>query len=227
MRIELTQTPSSPTIIVGFPGIGLVGPIVTEFLIDHMKTDLIGSFQFNELPATAAVHRGKLVNPMAIHYSEKHNTLIVYTILNVRKEEWKVAEAVADLAKRVNAKEILCIDGATVTEAGEQVFSFGNPQFQSLGAKPMEESVIMGPAAALLLSHQGVSCLFAATQSEMPDSKAAAEAVKLLDKYLGLGVDYHPLLEQAERFEQKIKGVLSESQRVQSARDKKSMDYFG
>lgn len=226
MHIELDQKPSSPTLIVGFPGVGLIGPIVTEFMIEHMKTERIGQFVFDELPATVAIHKGQLIHPMSLHYSEKHNAVIVYTILNVKKEEWKVARAIADLAKELDAKEILCIDGAT-TDEEEQIFAFGNPQFKELGAKPMQESVIMGVAGALLLTTPNTNCIFASAQQELPDSKAAAEVVKFLDKYLGLEVDYHPLLEQAEKFEEKLKGVMSQAQKTQLARDRHELDYLG
>jgi uncharacterized protein len=227
MRIELTKRPSSPTIIVGFPGVGLVGPIVTEFLIDHMKTEVMGKFVYDELPATAAVHKGALVHPMSLHYSEKHNALIAYTVLNVRKEEWAVAGVLAQLAKDLGAKEIICIDGANAASEESIIYAFGNPQFTQLGAQQMQESVIMGVSAALMLIHPNTSCLFATTHSEFPDSKAAAEIVKFLDKYMGLEVDYHPLVEQATQFEQKLKSMMGQSQKMLSEQDKKSMDYFG
>jgi uncharacterized protein len=225
MRIELSKHPSAPTIIVGFPGVGLIGPIVTEFLIDHMKTEVMGSFVYDELPPLVPIHKGTLVHPMSVHYSEQYNTVIVYTILNLKKHEWKVAAAIAQLARDLQAKEIICLDGATTVGADESIYVYGNPQFVTLGAKAMEESVILGVNGALLLSAPNTSCIFAPAQLEMPDSKAAAEVVKFLDKYLGLNVDYHPLLEQAQKFEEKLKSVMS-TQRL-TEEEKKSLDYFG
>lgn len=228
MRIELTKHPHAPTIIVGFPGVGLVGPIVTEFLIEHMKTEVIGKFHYDELPAMVPIHKGKLVHPMSLHYSAKHNAVIVYTILNLKKYEWKVAEAIATLAKELNAREVICIDGASaVGEEHETIYAFGHPQLVSLGAKSMEESVIIGVAGALLLMSEQTSCIFATTQLEMPDSKAASEVVKFLDKYIGLEVDYQPLIEQAERFEEKLKNVMVQSQRAFDDKDRKAMEYLG
>jgi len=69
VELELWKKPKGATIIEGFPGYGLVGPITTEFLIDHLKTEQIGQFVSNELPATVAVHEGKVIHPMAVHYS--------------------------------------------------------------------------------------------------------------------------------------------------------------
>ena len=44
VSLELWKKPKGATIIEGFPGYGLVGPITTEFLIDHLKTEQIGEF---------------------------------------------------------------------------------------------------------------------------------------------------------------------------------------
>jgi len=228
MQLRLTKKVDHPTIIVGFPGIGLVGPIVTEFLIDHMKTERIGTFEYNELPPMVPIHKGALVHPMAVHYSEKYNTIIVYTILNLKQSEWAIAKTIAELAKECNAKEILCIDGAnTVGDEKETIFGFGNERLLALGAKPMTESVIIGVSAALLISAPSTSCVFAATQQELPDSKAAATVVQFLDKYLGLEVDYQPLLAQAAEFEQKLKTVMTQTQQAFDAKERKSMDYLG
>ena len=95
------------------------------------------------------------------------------------------------------------------------------------GAKPMVESVVMGVGGALLLTTQNVNCVYASTQMDMPDSKSAADVVKFLDKYLGLEVDYQPLLDQAQQFEAKLKSVMSQSQKMVVDRDKKNLDYFG
>ena len=42
MKIILKKKPKNPTIIEGFPGFGLVGTIASEFLIDHLNTEMIG-----------------------------------------------------------------------------------------------------------------------------------------------------------------------------------------
>ncbi len=228
MDITLSKKPKSPTIIVGFPGIGLVGPIVTEFLIEHMKTEQIGEFTYDELPPTVAIHKGKLIHPMSVHYSREHNTLILYTILNLRGNEWRLAEIIEKLAKDLNAKEVLCIDGAnTLNEEDTKLYAFGNNKLMDIGASHLEESVITGVGGALLLSEANASCIFAGTQMDMPNSKAAAEVVKFLDKYLNLEVDPEPLMKQAEQFEKKLKTLLDQSKNLMENKDKHTMDYLG
>ena len=79
----------------------------------------------------------------------------------------------------------------------------------------------------MLRAHIPVTCFFAETHLEYPDSKAASNIIKLLDGYLGLNVDYKPLVEQAEVFEKKLKTILEQSSIATKTRDKKQMSYLG
>ena len=42
MEVILRSRPKRPTVIQGFPGIGMVGAIAAEFLVQHLKTKMIG-----------------------------------------------------------------------------------------------------------------------------------------------------------------------------------------
>lgn len=229
MKINLKKIPKGVTIIEGFPGFGLVGTISTEFLIEHLKAELIGEFEYDDLPATAAIHKGKLVKPMAVFYDKKNNLVILHTILNVKGHEWKIADAIADLAKKTKAKEIISLEGVASMVADvkqQKIYTFGSKHLHSLG-QPISESIIVGVTAALMLKHEKVSCIFAGTSSQLPDSKAAASVIEVLDKHLGLAVDTKPLLKQADEFEKKLKGLMKNTQAVTKTAEDKSMSYFG
>jgi predicted ATP-grasp superfamily ATP-dependent carboligase len=73
----------------------------------------------------------------------------------------------------------------------------------------------------------GATCLFAETHSALPDSRAAAKLIELLDKYLGLKVDYRPLIDKAEKFEMKIKDLLTKAQSATQMAEKKKQTYIG
>jgi predicted ATP-grasp superfamily ATP-dependent carboligase len=61
----------------------------------------------------------------------------------------------------------------------------------------------------------------------MPDSKAAAKIIEVLDKYLGLKVDTAPLMKQAEIFEEKLKGIMQNASKSQQDSEKKQLSYLG
>ena len=48
MELILHEKPKRPIIIEGFPGIGFVGTIAVEYMINHLKTRSIG-YIFDEM----------------------------------------------------------------------------------------------------------------------------------------------------------------------------------
>jgi len=90
----------------------------------------------------------------------------------------------------------------------------------------------MGATAALLLEAKDfpVTCLFAEAHSQLPDSESAAKIVDALNSYMGLKVDYKPLLEAAKKFEANLRQYIEKAKEVnQSKRDKtiKELGYIG
>lgn len=214
------------TLIEGFPGMGLVGTIVTEFLLEHLKFDQIGEFVYDELPPTVAIHKGDLVHPLAIFYNEKFKIAIIHAIVDVKGVEWVIADQVSKLAKDLGVKEIISLEGV-VSKGGEDLYCFNNKKFEKLGAKPIGESIIMGVTASLLIRNKTISCLFAETHSSMPDSRAAAKMMSLLDEYFGFKINTKPLMLQADIFEKKVKDLMKQTKNTLSESDRKSLSYLG
>ncbi|MBN1385459.1 proteasome assembly chaperone family protein [Candidatus Woesearchaeota archaeon] len=236
MEINLIKKPKNPTILEGFPGFGLIGTITTEYLIDHLKTELIGTIWIPEMPALAAIHENKLIQPIGLFYSKEHNIVIVHVITSATGFEWKLCKAVRDVAEMLQAKEILSLEGvgSAMPVENPAVFYFTTEKnrekdFKKLKISPLGEGIIMGVTASILLREDKlpVSALFVEAQSNLPDSKAAAKIIETLDKLFGLDVDPKPLLEQAEKFEGKIKNLLDQAKFATQEQKKKMLSYVG
>ncbi len=236
MEIKLWKKPKNCTIIDGFPGFGLVGTIASEFLIEHLSTEQIGKILFDDMPAMVAIHESKVVEPLGIFYNQKYNMVILHAITTTTHFEWEMANIVNKLATDLKAKEIISLEGVGSGEEGEEgrVFYYSSNEknarlLEKTGIKPLKEGIIIGVTGAILLRVEKIplSCIFAETHSNLPDSKAAAKVIEALDKYLGMNIDYKPLLEQAEKFEEKLKNILQKSQEAQEVSDKKKLSYFG
>jgi uncharacterized protein len=225
MYLDLKKKPQNPIIIQGFPGFGLIGTIATEFLIEHLKAESIGEFIYDELPPTIAIHQGKIVKPMEVYYAKKENLIILHTILPPKGIEWKLADLIIDTVKTLKAKKLICLEGV-MSPDGENVYCYGDPQLEKI-AKPIKESIIMGVTASIMTKYPKTICLFAESHTQLPDSKAAAALIEVLDKYLGLKVDTKPLLQQAQEFEQKLKGFMEQTSKAVSEKERKELNYLG
>ncbi len=235
MKIKLWKKPKNPILIEGFPGFGLVGTIATEFLIDHLKTEQIGKILFEDMPAMVAIHENKLVEPLGLFYNKEYNIVILHAITASSGFEWKLAKAILDLGKQLDAKMIISLEGvgSTGLKVSPKTFFYTNDEKKKsiLGniASPLKEGIIMGVTGALLLEAEDIPivCFFADATSNLPDSKAAARIIEALDKYLGLKVDYKPLLQQASKFESKLRNILSQSEKVKEIGERKRLSYVG
>lgn len=236
MELKLDKKPQNCTIIEGFPGFGLIGTIASEFLLEHLDCEMIGKFWFEDLPATIAIHEGKIIHPIGIYYNKKYNLVIVHSITGASGTEWKMSQLVNDLAKKLKAKEIISLEGvgsATPSDTHRVFYFTKDPKkekkLKDTGLEPLKEGIIMGVTSAMLILTEDVplSCIFAETHSQLPDSKAAAKLIEALDKYLGLKVDYKPLLAMAEKFEEKIKGLMQQTKHAEVEKGKKELSYVG
>jgi uncharacterized protein len=235
-KLMLTKKPKGVVVIEGFPGLGLVGTIATGFLLDHLKCEKIGSYYFEEPPATLAVHGCTIIDPIGIFYNKEYNLVIVHAIMSAAGIEFKAADLVLDLCKQLNASELITLEGVGSSDAGEQEtrgFFYTDHQqlrktMERIGIDCLGEGIIVGVTAAVLMRKAlPVLSLFSETHSKLPDSKAAAKLVEVLDKLLDLKVDYAPLLKQAEEFEKKLKGMLAQTMKAQEMKEKKEVRYIG
>ena len=234
MQFELKEKPKKgATIIEGFPGFGLVSTIATEYLIDHLSAKLIGNITSDKIPAMVAVHKGQIVEPIGIFYDEKNNIIIVRAITNVNGLEWDITKNIQELAEEIKAKEIISIEGISSDQKPPEPEAFfytkneeRKKKFVSLNLREMDEGIIVGVTAALLTKLPDTTFLFTEASSELPDSRAAAKIIEVLDDYLKLKLDFKPLVKKAEDFEQKIKQILMQVKDSTKQKEKKE-SYFG
>lgn len=236
-NIMLTKKLKGVTVIEGFPGFGLVGTIATGFLIDHLKCEQIGKYFFEDPPATVAIHNCKLVDPIGIFYSKKYHLVIIHAITSPSGIEWKAADLVLDICKQLQAKELITIEGVGSQKMSGEPKAFHycthrdkEKKMFAAGIEHLGEGIVVGVTSSILLKAPKtlpVCCTFAETYTKLPDSKAAAKIIEVLDKYLGLKVDYKPLLKQADEFENKLRGLLDQTMKAKDLQDKKQLSYVG
>ena len=192
---KLIKKPKNVTIIEGFPGFGLVATIATGFLIEHLKCEKIGSYWFEDAQPMTAIHKNELVDQIGVFYNRKNNVVIINSISNPVGKEWDSAELILDIAKQLQAKQIVSIEGVGGGDSAKGFF-YTN---KDMSKKKLEKIGI----------------------------EALGKIIELLDKYLGLDVDYKPLLKQAEEFEEKLKGMLEKQASAKTEQNAKDISYVG
>lgn len=235
MELSLRQKPKNPIIVQGFPGFGLIGTIATEFLIEQLKAVPIGKIKVTEMPAMVALHEEKVVQPIGVYYDKKTNIVIIHVVTPLKGIEWKLAEIIAKLARDLKARDVISLEGVSSPFEIEETQCFyyctepgQAKKLEKVSVKPLREGIILGVSGALMLeSGIPLCCIFVEAHSAMPDSRAAAKIIEVLDVYLNLKIDVEPLMAQAEKFEKKLKGIMEQSKRATEEQEKKSLNYVG
>jgi|GEM_PF-222842 len=222
LQLQLKKKPrKAPIIIEGFPGFGFVATIAVEYLMDHLKMHSVGRLWSPRLAPIAFVHGKRVVQPLEVFHNDKNNIIVLEAVAGVAGLEWEVADSLVKMYKKLGAKEIISIEGigAPPTDREPKAYYWTNnaesrKAMEAIGVEPVKEGIIFGAAGALMLKVPEdikATFIFAETSSELPDSRAAAVIIKVIDKYLGLNIDYRPLLKKAEEFEDKLKGLLQQA----------------
>jgi len=229
----LKEKPKSPIIVEGFPGLGLIGTISTEYLIKHLGAKSIGYISSQNLTPMVAIHESKVVQPLEVYYVKRKNLVILHALADIRGMEWEIADALVQLYTMLKAKEIISLEGilGQNKEVNGYYYSSNlkNKGITKTKADQLKEGVIMGVTAALLLKNQEMvtTGLFVETHSKLPDSRAAAKIIEMLDGYLSLGVDYKPLEQAAAEFEEKLQGYVEKMRNTAKKTDEKAVNYVG
>jgi uncharacterized protein (TIGR00162 family) len=219
---------SKTVLIVGLPGIGNVGKIAADFIIDEVKAKPLYNVFSHELPNSVFVNDHNLVELPAIEvYCKKRNgkgDLLILTGDVQPAEEsssYDFCESVLEMAKKLNVGLVVTLGGIGLAEVPKkpQVFCTGNSKDVikrfNKGLKINEKLYgIVGPIIGVSGLMIGLAerkrmpavCLLSETLGHPAylGIKGAREIVKTLNKKLGLKIKISDLDKEIEDIETEI-----------------------
>ncbi|WP_049990908.1 proteasome assembly chaperone family protein [Natrinema salifodinae] len=219
----------NPTLVEGFPGVGLVGKIATDHLIDRLDMRHYASVDCEGLPQIGVYRGGDRTArpPVRLYVSEEHDLLALQSDAPIRSEAvdsvadcltgWIVSHDVTPLylsglpAER-ETEDRPDLYGITTGNAAERLEATDIPI-------PPEDGVVTGPTGALLnraaLENYGSLSFVVECNPQFPDPEAASV---LLDDGIApvadLSVDVEDLLDRAEEIRSKREQLAQQMQAV-------------
>lgn len=226
VRIDLRKPLRGYTLIVGFPGIGLVGPIAAKHIVESGGMELAGSVFSDSFPAVATIRGGVTLPPVRIYADdEKKVAVILSEIMFSEKTAKKLGEALVRTAKEEGIERIISIAGVLMPAGSTTpLWGAGSTEeeveyLKRFGIRPVEKGITTGISAALLTKgrEEGTSvALILGVLRAREDFRAAAEVVKKLDEMLGLDISYDELIERAKEIEREVSSVVARSRQQDS-----------
>ncbi|WP_440951569.1 proteasome assembly chaperone family protein [Methanococcoides sp. FTZ1] len=211
--VEIITKPvrsKEPILIEGFPGIGLVGNIASQQIIEELDMEYIGSIESRYFPPIAVLYEGLVNMPVRIYESVEHNIVMVVSDIPINPSvSYDVSKALVSWAKSVGVREVISIAG--IATMGEDNKVFGAATTEDMLERIREKveifqmgtiSGISGSVMAECFMHDlPAISLLGATRTQNPDPRAAAVVVDVLNSMYGLSIDTQDLIEQAEKIE--------------------------
>jgi len=190
----------NPSIVVGFPGTGLVGSVAAAHLIDALKLDFGGYISSDEFAPLAAIHDYTPMPPARVHYSEKYNLILILSEMSVPVSlASPLADSIFDFAKSLNSKKIISVGGISLKEGKNEVYVIATQKEITKEitdrkiAKPIREGATTGVTGLLLskgaMNEFPVITLLAESAEEYLDADAASRVLKALSKLLDIEIN--------------------------------------
>jgi uncharacterized protein len=230
---------SNAMVLVSFPTVGLISTIVSNFLVSNLKLERIGAFISNDFFPAAVIENGVPTPPVRIFAGDNvcgpdgscNQLVVMGSELPIGSNALSaLADKILHWCRENNCNIITTIEGINSQSSAEEtpktyyVGSNGTANeylkgLSSSSVEPLNAGMVGGLSGLLLykgnIQDFTVSCLLAEAHIHYPDSRSAAQVLKVLDRMVPqIKMDPEPLLKQAEEIEEQIKKSMSQIQQV-------------
>jgi len=219
---------NNPTLIEGLPGIGNVGKVATDFIIDELKAKKLFEIYSYTFPHSVFVNEDNLVDlPIIEIFYKKFNNkkqdliLLAGDIQPVDEvSSYEFSEKILDMVEEFKGKEVITLGGIGLSEIPKKPKLYCTANCKSIIQKYKDGRVndklhgVVGPIVGVsgllvgLAKNRKIDAIsFLAETYGHPmylGIKGAREILKLLNKKLGLNVDINKLDKEIKEVESEI-----------------------
>ncbi|MGC9435494.1 MAG: proteasome assembly chaperone family protein [Methanomicrobiales archaeon] len=206
------------TVLIGFPGSGLVGSIALQYIAEQLDFNLIGTMTSRYFPPVVLMSNG-IVN-VPVRFYEKDDMLAIVGDVPVHPMIcYEVANGLIDWITRSSIREIVSIAGIITNQQEKRVFGVATT---SDALETVKDDTIVLPMGSIsgipgsILTECKIREIPAigllGETINAPDPRAAAAAIEVLNSLYDLEVPLDPLLEQAEEIEAAMEKLAEQVQ---------------
>ena len=221
---------AKPVLIVGFSGIGLVGSMCTNYIIEKKSMHQIAFVDSEHIIPAAIYIGGKLRHPFRIYADGKRALCVIVCEAPLRPEGvYSIMELVVTWASRNEVREVLVLDGVPVRgglpskDRKPMILSSSSPSSSSNASKddPVKSAMMTGVSGGLIsacLSYE-MPCtgVLIPSTSGIPDPEGAAILLETISKMpsVPLEIDVKPLRQEGQAIERQLKEFMDSVRKEQ------------
>lgn len=229
----------SPIMVEGLPGIGYVGKLAADHLVEELDAEKIAEMKSFHFPHHVKVDEDGVLDRVKIsfyHACPEDDDLVILTgdVQATSSEgHYEVTENLLDFAEDLGVEGIYCLGGyATGKHSTSDPKVIGASNKEEIVENYREEGIDVEEGSGPILGVSGLllglgkergfdgSILMGETHGMLVDHRSAQAVLKSLCKILDIDIDVSELEERAEQTEE----ILSKLQKEQKMREVSGMD---
>lgn len=240
------------TVIIGFPGAGLVGSITSRTIAVELELKVKGYIRSPLIPPQATFFDGVLSYPYRIYSDNDYDLAVIVGETPLSLEaNYNIAYSIMEWAeKNKSIEEIIVIDGFTTNIADfksedSQIYLIAEPDL--LGSKKFEKikniialsskntdliSGYIGGVAGVILNESiisqidGFALLSDCENPDLVNVRGAANTIEVLNNYLDIDVDNSGLIRESEQISNNLKDMASKTRNMMQTPDKRQNRFY-
>jgi len=243
LRILKEPKLKNAILIEGLPGIGLVGKLAGDHILDELKAKKFADLYSLYLPPQVNIQEDNTVKlvSMEFYYSKgKKNDFIILVgdFQGITPDsQYRIAEKTLDLAERFNVEKIFTLGGLGTGSITREPRVYGAVTHKELVDELNKAGVVFRGTGAIfgasgLLLGLGVQrgmkaiCLMGETHGQIIDAKSAEAVLNVLTKLLEIKIDMTELEKKAKETEKQLSKMskMIDEQRKAFERQQKFSD---
>ena len=253
IKSNIKKKLKNPVLLIGLPGIGLVGKIVVEYLVKNLKAKKIGEIDGSFFPPMVLVNdtnEVKLITDNLFLYNGKEQDFLFLTgdfqpylddALAVEQHHY-FSKKIIEFAKKEGVKKVytfagLDIGDTRITKNSDLYFATNNKkEVSKLKAKKIKlatNGLTISGVAGLTLGYaykEGISgvCILSETSSKLiyGDFDAAKNILKFVKKELSLDLNLKDIQKDARKITDAFKKVVEELKTIPRQEKESKLTYI-
>lgn len=191
---------ANKTLLLGFPGNGLVGTFTISYLISRLQMQLVGEINHPDMPPTVFVENGEIIGPIRIY--KKGDLYAIIADVPIHPDvAYEFVRSLAEFCKREKISKVIVPSGVDTESVDKKdIKTYGLATDESLEKLLYDNSIpkflagsIIGTDAAVIntFRNYGIPLLMLYTSCHpfFPDPQASVHAITSLASVINIQVD--------------------------------------
>lgn len=232
-------------LIEGLPGIGLVGKLAGDHILDELNAKKFVEIYSPHLPPQVTIREDGTIKPVKIelYYHKRKKGDIILLVGDFQgitpESQYQIAEKIIQLGKQFNLKRVYTLGGLGTGSIVSEPRVFGAATNNKLVKEHEKHGIIFRGggaifgASGLLLSFgmlEGLEavCLMGETHGQIIDAKSAEAVLTVLTRILDIKLDMSELEKKAKETEKQmsqISKMITAYQKMEERQNKISDEF--